>query len=113
MTPRILLLVSFAAALAAAPHLAVAQEGPPASDQGLRDRIERLERQLQEVREIVLQARSTGRPVEIKEAGPDPMVTALVSRVDDIEASLKGLNGQVDELTHQLDLARKDAADQR
>ena len=111
MKLRTLLLAALSVALLAAPAV-VAQEGAPASvDQSLRDRLDRLEKQLQEVREIVLQARATGKPIEIKEAGPDPMVTALAGRLDDMEQSLRGVNGQVDDLTHQLDLARKDASD--
>ncbi|HLK25308.1 MAG TPA: tetratricopeptide repeat protein [Caulobacteraceae bacterium] len=113
MILRSLLLVSMTAALAAAPFSATLAQDERGPEQGLRDRIDRLERQLQEVREIVLQARATGKPIEIKESGPDPMVTALSSRVDDMEQSLQGLNRQVDDVTHQLDMARKDAADQR
>ncbi|HXQ11536.1 MAG TPA: tol-pal system protein YbgF [Caulobacteraceae bacterium] len=113
MKLRTLLLAVLSATLLAAPAV-VAQEGaPPGVDQSLRDRLDRLEKQLQEVREIVLQARATGRPIEIKEAGPDPMVTALGSRLDDMEQSLRGVNGQVDDLTHQLDLARNDAKDEK
>ncbi len=113
MMLRTLLLASLSVALLAAP-VVVAQEGPPAgADQSLRERLDRLEKQLQEVRQIVLQARAIGKPIEIKEAGPDPMVTALASRVDDMEQSLRGVNGQVDDLTHQLDLARKDAGDEK
>jgi tol-pal system protein YbgF len=111
MMLRTLLLASLSLALLAAPAV-VAQEGaPPGVDQSLRERLDRLEKQLQEVREIVLQARATGRPIEIKDAGPDPMVTALDGRLDDMEQSLRGVNGQVDDLTHQLDLARNDAKD--
>ena len=95
-----------AAAVMAAPALA-----QPAPDAGLRDRVDRLERQLDEVRSIVLQARSTGRPVEIKEAGPDPMVTDLQSKFDDMNQTLASLNGQVESLAHDLGQARKDAAD--
>ena len=57
-------------------------------------RIDRLEKQLREVRDIVLQAHATGAPVEIKESGPDPQVVALTSRLDDMEQTLRGLNGQ-------------------
>ncbi len=113
MKLRTLLLAALSVALLAAPAV-VAQEGAPASvDQSLRERLDRLEKQLQEVREIVLQARATGKPIEIKEAGPDPMVTALAGRLDDMEQSLRGVNGQVDDLTHQLDLARRDAGDEK
>ena len=74
-------------------------------------RIDRLEKQLREVREIVLQARSTGQPVEIKEAGPDPQVTALSAKFDDMDQTLRSLNGQIESLTHDVELAHKDADD--
>jgi tol-pal system protein YbgF len=92
---------------------AAAAQAQPAPDAGLRDRVDRLERQLDEVRAIVLQARSTGRPVEIKEAGPDPMVTDLQGKFDDMNQTLTSLNGQVEGLAHDLDTARKDLADAR
>lgn len=79
-------------------------------DEGLRNRLNRIEKDLREVRSIVLQARATGHPVEIKDAGPDPEVTALDAKVDDIGQTLRGLTGQVETLSHDLDMARKDAA---
>jgi tol-pal system protein YbgF len=112
MTLRTLLLACLSVALLAAPA-AMAQVGEPEADSSVRERLDRLEKQLQEVREIVLQARSTGRPIEIKDAGPDPVVTALSGRVDDMEQSLRGINGQVDDLTHRLDMARRDASDEK
>jgi tol-pal system protein YbgF len=73
-------------------------------------RLDRLEKQLREVRDIVLQAHATGAPVEIKEAGPDPQVLALTSRLDDMEQTLRGMNGQFESLQHDLATARRDAA---
>lgn len=88
---------------------ALAQDqGPPDSGNS---RIDRLEKQLREVRQIVLQARATGAPVEIKEAGPDPQVTALTTRLNDMEQTLTGLTGQLETLQHDLRIARGDAAD--
>jgi tol-pal system protein YbgF len=74
-------------------------------------RLDRLEKQLREVRDIVLQAHATGAPVEIKEAGPDPQVVALTARLDDMEQTLRGVTGQFEALGHDLALARKDASD--
>ncbi|QUD87134.1 tol-pal system protein YbgF [Phenylobacterium montanum] len=73
-------------------------------------RLDRLEREVNEVRSIVLQARATGKPVEIKDAGPDPEVAALQTKLDDLETTLRGLTGQVEELGHRADQARQDAA---
>jgi len=74
-------------------------------------RLDRLEREVNEVRSIVLQARATGRPVEIKDAGPDPDVVALQSKLDDIETTLRNQTGQLEVMGHDLGLAKQDAAD--
>lgn len=79
-------------------------------DSDLRDRLKHIEKDLREVRAIVLQARATGHPVEIKDAGPDPQVADLQTKVDDVSQTLRGLTGQIESLSHDLDLARKDAA---
>ncbi len=94
--------------LACAAPAAVAQDqtyGEPASK-----RLDRLEKQLREIRDIVLQARATGAPVEVKDAGPDPQVVALTARLDDLEQSLRGMTGQIESLQHDLALARRDQA---
>ncbi len=69
-------------------------------------RIERLEKQVNELRAIVFQARNTGHPVEIKDAGPDPAVTALTQRVDDLETTLRKLQGGTEISNHDLDEAK-------
>ncbi|MDR3511266.1 MAG: tol-pal system protein YbgF [Caulobacteraceae bacterium] len=98
---------------AAALLLASAAASALAQDQGYVEpankRLDRLEKQLREVRDIVLQAHATGAPVEIKEAGPDPQVIALTSRLDDMDQSIRGITGQIEVMQHDLALARKDA----
>jgi len=71
-------------------------------------RFDRIERQLREVRDIVLQARSTGQPVEIKMAGPDPEIATLRTRIDDLELTLRQTTGQIDSLSQDLAKARRD-----
>lgn len=105
----VLTLILAATAAVGAAAACRAQETPV--DESTRQRIDRLEKQLHEVREIVLQARSTGQPVEIKEAGPDPQVTSLAAKFDDMDQTLRSLNGEVETLTHAVNLAQKDAAD--
>ena len=83
-----------------------AQQDPVAAER----RTLRLERDLKEVRDIVLQARSTGKPVEIKDAGPDPELVGLRSRIDDLDQTLRQMNGQIETLTHDLDQARAELA---
>jgi tol-pal system protein YbgF len=85
-----------------------------AQDQGSAEtpatRLDRMERQLNEVRQIVLQARATGAPIEIKEAGPDPQVDALSAHLNDMDQTLRRLTGQVETIGHDLAAARQDAA---
>jgi tol-pal system protein YbgF len=110
---HVLVLLLSATALMTASVTALAQ--PEAGDAPPRDttaaRLDRLEKQLHEVREIVLQARSTGQPVEIKEAGPDPELTALSAKFDDMGQTLSSVNAQIETLTHDLAEARRSADD--
>lgn len=78
------------------------------TDDAAAKRFERIERQLREVRDIVLQARSTGQPVEIKMAGPDPEMATLRTRIDDLELTLRQTTGQIDSLSQELAKARRD-----
>jgi tol-pal system protein YbgF len=106
----ILALSTTALMTASASAFAQAEAGDaPRPDQGRDDRIDRLEKQLREVRDIVLQARATGQPVEIKEAGPDPQVTALSAKFDDMGQTLQSLNGELETLTHDDEQAHRDA----
>ncbi len=66
-------------------------------------RVDRLEKQVKELRAIVYQARDTGHPVEIRDAGPDPAVAALAQRVDDLEATLRKLQGGTEQTAHDID----------
>ena len=106
-----------AAALLLAGAAARAQDPSPApmpaeraADEPSKARLDRFERQLREVREIVLQARATGKPVEVREAGPDPDVAALQAKFDDLDQTLRSLTGQIETLSHDVDLLKKDDA---
>ena len=90
--------VLIAGASLAAPTLGRAADDPA--------RLDRLEKQIRELRAIVFQARDTGHPVEVREAGPDPEVTALAQRVDDLEATLRKLQGGGEQSTHDLEQLR-------
>jgi len=80
----------------------------PASAQqtDLDRRLDRIEKQLKETRSIVFQGRDTGQPVVVKPEGPDPAVTALQSRLDDMDQTIRRLSGQVEVATHDLDETR-------
>ncbi len=89
--------------LMACSSLAIPGLGRAAEDPA---RVDRLEKQIRELRAIVFQARDTGHPVEVKDAGPDPAVTALTQRVDDLEATLRKLQGGNEQSTHDVEQLR-------
>lgn len=89
-----------------------AQDSRPPDEPNAK-RLDRFEKELREVRQIVLQAHATGQPVEIKEAGPDPQVVALQGRLDDIDAMVRRMTGEIETLNHALEQARKDGDDSR
>ena len=117
MTQRRLFTAFAAAALLMAGAAARAQDASPvdmpaarAADEPSKARLERFERQLRELREIVLQARATGKPVEVREAGPDPDVAALQAKFDDLDQSLRTITGQFETQSHDVELLKKDDA---
>jgi tol-pal system protein YbgF len=73
-------------------------------------RLQRIEKDLREVRSIVLQAKETGQPVEVRTAASDAQLATMQTKLDDIEQTVRGLTGQMEVLSHQLDLAKQDAA---
>ena len=82
-----------------------------ASPAGAQDdrRVQTLERQVRELRAIVFQGRDTGQPVEVKPVGPDPQVTALQAKVDELGETERRMTGQQEVLQHDLDEARRTA----
>lgn len=77
-------------------------------------RMDRLQKQIRDLQQVILQSRETGKPVEVRIAtDPDPAVLALTPRLDDLEQSARTLNSTVETLTHDLAEARKAASDAR
>jgi tol-pal system protein YbgF len=75
-------------------------------------RMDSLQKQIANLRQVIVQGRATGQPVDVRIAtDPDPALLALTPRLDDIEQGARTLNSQVETLTHELDVARKAAAD--
>lgn len=75
-------------------------------------RMDSLQKQIGNLRQVILQSRATGQPVDVRIAtDPDPAVLALTPRLDDLEASARTLNSQLETLTHDLEIARKAATD--
>jgi tol-pal system protein YbgF len=85
------------------------QAVPPANpdelsgNKGIDKRLDRDEQTLRQLRQIVLQAKASGAPVEVKDAGPDPALADIQSKIDDFDQTLRRLNGQVEQLQHALD----------
>jgi tol-pal system protein YbgF len=75
-------------------------------------RFQSLEKQLRQLREIVLQAKDTGQPIQVRVTSePDPQLDTLQQRLDDLEQAARTRNDQIDAATHDLDVAKKAAAD--
>ncbi len=73
-------------------------------------RLDRLDKQMREIRAIVLQGRDTGQPVVVKPEGPDPAVEALQTKLDQQDQTIRTLSGQVEVLGHDLEEARRQNA---
>jgi tol-pal system protein YbgF len=73
-------------------------------------RLDRVEKDVREMRAIVFQGRDTGQPVVVKPEGPDPAVEALQSRVDQLEQTIRTLSGQVEVLSHDIEEAKRQNA---
>ena len=99
---------TLALGLASAAHAEKKPEDP------VEKRFQGIEKQIKQLREIVLQARDTGQPVQVRvSTDPDPTLDALTMRLDDLEQAAKTRNEQIDSLTHDLETARKTDADGR
>lgn len=75
-------------------------------------RMDRLEKDVRQLKSIFTQARDTGQPVTVRlTSDPDPSVSALQTRVDDLETAARSRNAQIETLSHDAALAQKAAAD--
>ena len=81
------------------------------NNKNIEKRLEREEKALRDMRQIVLQSKAQGNPVTVKDAGPDPEVEALKGQINDLQETLRRLNGQLEEISHNAQLAAKAAAD--
>lgn len=70
-------------------------------------RVERMEKVVRELRAIVFQLRDTGAPVVVQPADTDARMADLSNRIGDLEQTLTRLNGSLESVTHELDLARR------
>jgi tol-pal system protein YbgF len=73
-------------------------------------RVDRMEKVVRELRDIVFKAQKTGAPVVVQPADTDARIADLANHVSDLEQSLTRMNSTVEATTHELDLAKRDNA---
>ena len=74
-------------------------------------RLDHDEQTLRDLRQIVLQAKASGKPVVVQSAEPDPAIAEMQGKLDDFGQTLQRLNGQIEDLQHNLGLTQKALAD--
>ncbi|HEY8614919.1 tol-pal system protein YbgF [Phenylobacterium sp.] len=71
-------------------------------------RVDRMEKVVRELRDIVFKAQRTGAPVVVQPADTDARMGELSQRIGDLEQSLTRINGSLETTTHELELARRE-----
>ena len=71
-------------------------------------RVDRMEKVVRELRDIVFKAQKTGAPVVVQPADTDARMADLSNRVGDLEQSLTRLNGSLEAATHEADVAKRE-----
>ena len=71
-------------------------------------RLDRMEKVVRELRDIVFKAQKTGAPVVVEPADTDARLSDLSSKIADLEGSLTKLNGSLESTTHELDQAKRE-----
>src|SRR5579859_4669470 len=114
MRARRLRLLGAAAAigLIAAPFASAFAQTPMDDPLDARDakRLDRMEKVVRELRDIVFKAQKTGAPVVVQPADTDSRLADLAQRLGDLEATLTKLNGTLETTTHELDVTRRENA---
>jgi tol-pal system protein YbgF len=71
-------------------------------------RVDRMEKVVRELRDIVFKAQRTGSPVVVQPADTDARLADLATKISDLEGSLTRLNGSLETTAHDLDQARRE-----
>jgi tol-pal system protein YbgF len=112
MRARRLRLLGAAAAigLIAAPLASAFAQTPMDDPLDARDakRLDRMEKVVRELRDIVFKAQKTGAPVVVEPADTDARLADVATKVGDLEQSLTKLNGSLEATAHDLDQARRE-----
>ncbi|WP_334161618.1 tol-pal system protein YbgF [Phenylobacterium sp.] len=99
--------VLLALALTAAPAAAQTPMEDPLDARDAR-RVDRMEKVVRELRDIVFKAQRTGAPVVVQPADTDARMAELGNRISDLEQSLTRINGSLETTTYELDLAKRE-----
>lgn len=70
-------------------------------------RVDRMEKVVRELRDIVFKAQRTGAPVVVQPADTDARMADLANKVGDLEQTLTRLNGSIEAATHEADVAKR------
>jgi tol-pal system protein YbgF len=99
-----------AIALIAAPFAIAFAQTPMDDPLDARDakRMDRMEKVVRELRDIVFKAQKTGAPVVVEPADTDSRLADIATKIGDLEQSLTKLNGSLETTTHELDQSRRD-----
>lgn len=101
-----------AAALVAAPSLAQTPMDDPLDARDAK-RMDRMEKVVRELRDIVFKAQKTGAPVVVQPADTDSRLADLAAKIGDLDQSLTRINGSLETTTHELDQSRRENAQLR
>jgi tol-pal system protein YbgF len=71
-------------------------------------RLDRMEKVVRELRDIVFKAQKTGAPVVVEPADTDARLADLATKIADLEVSLTKLNGSLETTAHELDQTRRE-----
>jgi tol-pal system protein YbgF len=96
-----------AIALIAVPSLAQTPMDDPLDARDAR-RVDRMEKVVRELRDIVFKAQKTGGPVVVQPADTDARLADLTTKIDDLTQSLTKLNGSLETTSHELDVTRRE-----
>lgn len=76
-------------------------------DDRSRRRLDNMEKVMRELRTIVFQGRNTGKPVVVQPAETEAQMQTLTQRVEDLEQTLRRVNGDNETLIRDLEQARR------
>ena len=72
-------------------------------------RVDRMEKVVRELRDIVFKAQKTGAPVVVQPADTDARMAEQAAKIEDLQLSLTRLNGSLETATHDLDQAHRES----